>query len=82
MDLSGPGAGLRNVEMPIAEIESIFDSIFAGDQANRNEDGNCNGTINGLADGDSPSVDMVQVYGCHEDVYVPFHTDSILSFIY
>ncbi|KAA8642069.1 transcription factor domain-containing protein [Aspergillus tanneri] len=26
--LCGPGAGLRNVEMPLAEIDSIFDSIF------------------------------------------------------
>jgi hypothetical protein len=26
--LSDPGAGLRDVEMPIAEIESLFDSIF------------------------------------------------------
>ena len=80
MDLSGPGAGLRNVEMPIAEIESIFDSIFAGDQTNRNENGNCNGTIHGQADGDSPLVDMVQVYGSHEDVYVRLDVNPILSF--
>lgn len=26
--LCGPGAGLRNVEVPLAEIDSIFDSIF------------------------------------------------------
>jgi hypothetical protein len=25
---SEPGAGLSNVEMPIAEIETLFDSIF------------------------------------------------------
>ncbi|KAF9883969.1 hypothetical protein FE257_002410 [Aspergillus nanangensis] len=27
--LCGPGAGLRHVDMPLAEIDSIFDSIFA-----------------------------------------------------
>ena len=73
MDLSGPGAGLRNVEMPIAEIESIFDSIFAGDQAN----GNKSDTVNGLEDEDSPLVDMVQVYGSHEDVYVQLYENPI-----
>ena len=60
IDLSAPGAGLRSVEMPIAEIESIFDSIFAGDQ----------GSANGICveDGETPVVDMVQIYGSHGDM--------------
>lgn len=65
MDLSSPGAGLRNVEMPISEIESIFDSIFAGEQGSGHENGNEMSVA-------SPPVDMVQMYGSYEDMYVPF----------
>ncbi|XHG05075.1 hypothetical protein AWENTII_008325 [Aspergillus wentii] len=55
VNLSGPGAGLRNVETPIAEIESIFDSIFASDP--------------GAPVDTNPSVsDLVQIYGSNEDI--------------
>lgn len=60
MDLSEPGAGLRNVEMPIAEIESIFDSIFAGEQG---------GTEVPDANVHFPMVDLVQIYGSYGDMY-------------
>lgn len=69
MDLSSPGAGLRNIEMPISEIESIFDSIFAGEQGSGNESGNEISVA-------SPPVDMVQMYGSYEDMYVPFMTKA------
>ncbi|BCR88441.1 transcription factor domain-containing protein [Aspergillus chevalieri] len=59
MDLSEPGAGLRNVEMPIAEIESIFDSIFAGEQG---------GTEVPDANVHFPMVDLVQIYGSYGDI--------------
>lgn len=61
MDLSEPGAGLRNVEMPIAEIESIFDSIFAGEQG---------GTDVPNANVQFPIANLVQMYGSYEDMYV------------
>lgn len=61
MDLSEPGAGLRNVEMPIAEIESIFDSIFAGEQG---------GTDIPDANVHFPMADLVQIYGSYGDMYV------------
>lgn len=61
MDLSEPGAGLRNVEMPIAEIESIFESIFAGEQG---------GTDIPDANVHFPMADLVQIYGSYGDMYV------------
>ena len=60
IDLSAPGAGLRSVEMPISEIESVFGSIFAGDQ------GRSSDLV--VADGETPVVDMVQLYGSHGDM--------------
>lgn len=61
IDLSAPGAGLRSVDMPIAEMELIFDSIFDKDQGN--------GSDVGVVQNDEASVvDMVQLYGSHDDM--------------
>lgn len=46
--------------MPISEIESVFGSIFAGDQ------GRSSDLV--VADGETPVVDMVQLYGSHGDM--------------
>lgn len=60
IDLSAPGAGLRSVDMPIAEMELIFDSIFDKDQGNVSDIG--------VENDDAPVVDMVQLYGSHDDM--------------
>ncbi|RAK99643.1 transcription factor domain-containing protein [Aspergillus ibericus CBS 121593] len=54
--MCGPGAGLRNVGMPIAEIETIFDSVFARNPAE---------TDGGLH---TPRANTVQLYGSNEDI--------------
>lgn len=56
--LTDPGAGLPNVEMPISEIENIFDTIFAPP---REKD------ISSSASSSLPA-DVVQVYGSDEDM--------------
>jgi hypothetical protein len=55
--MSGPGAGLRSIDTPMEEIESIFDSVFApipGEAAHELD----------------PSLvsDLVQLYGSDEDM--------------
>lgn len=56
--LSDPGAGLCNVEMPIAEIENIFDSIFAPQKEKEKE-------LSGV----TPALtDAVQIYGSDQDM--------------
>ncbi|EAW19502.1 transcription factor domain-containing protein [Aspergillus fischeri NRRL 181] len=55
--MSGPGAGLRSIDTPMEEIESIFDSVFA--------------PIPGEATHElDPSLvsDLVQLYGSDEDI--------------
>lgn len=59
-ELSAPGAGLRSVDMPIAEMELIFDSIFEQDQGNTADIG--------VESNEPPVVDMVQLYGSHDDM--------------
>lgn len=57
--LSEPGAGLSNVEMPISEIETLFDSIFGPKH-------NATSSIN-----PPPSLHQhaqVQIYGSDEDM--------------
>lgn len=55
--LCGPGAGLRSVEMPFAEIDSIFDSIFGSNVDEINPSPN------------SKSVSSpVRLYGSNEDI--------------
>ncbi|KAH2081950.1 hypothetical protein KXX03_003845 [Aspergillus fumigatus] len=57
VDMSGPGAGLRSIDTPMEEIESIFDSVFA--------------PIPGEATQElDPSLasDLVQLYGSDEDM--------------
>ncbi|KAL5688725.1 hypothetical protein EMGR_000467 [Emarellia grisea] len=57
LDMSGPGAGLRSIDTPMEEIESIFDSVFA--------------PIPGEATQElDPSLasDLVQLYGSDEDM--------------
>ncbi|PYI10631.1 hypothetical protein BO78DRAFT_404096 [Aspergillus sclerotiicarbonarius CBS 121057] len=54
--MCGPGAGLRSVGMPIAEIESIFDSVFA-----RNPAETTRGSL-------APLANTVQLYGSNEDI--------------
>ncbi|KAJ9216516.1 transcriptional regulator family: Fungal Specific TF [Paecilomyces variotii] len=56
--LTDPGAGLPNVEMPISEIENIFDTIFAPP---REKD------ISSSASSSLPA-DVVQIYGSDEDI--------------
>jgi hypothetical protein len=55
--MSGPGAGLRSIDTPMEEIESIFDSVFApspGEAAHEL--------------GPSLVLDLVQLYGSDEDM--------------
>lgn len=57
MGMSGPGAGVRSVDTPMEEIESIFDSVFApiaGEPVHELD----------------PSLvsDLVQLYGSDEDM--------------
>ncbi|KAE8149922.1 C6 finger domain protein [Aspergillus avenaceus] len=54
--LCGQGAGLRSVEMPFAEIDSIFDSIFG---TNQNE---------ATSDRPGPESNPVRLYGSNEDI--------------
>ncbi|KAL2004046.1 hypothetical protein VTN02DRAFT_844 [Thermoascus thermophilus] len=57
--LSDPGAGLCNVEMPIAEIENIFDSIFAPQKEEKEKE----------SSGVTPApTDAVQIYGSDQDI--------------
>ncbi|GAB1194129.1 hypothetical protein APSETT444_003370 [Aspergillus pseudonomiae] len=55
--LCGPGAGLRSVEMPFAEIDSIFDSIFGAHADEINPDSNLKSVSN-----------PVRLYGSNEDM--------------
>lgn len=55
--LCGPGAGLRSVEMPFAEIDSIFDSIFGSNVDEINPSPNSKSVY-------SP----VRLYGSNEDI--------------
>jgi hypothetical protein len=57
MGMSGPGDGLRSVDTPMEEIESIFDSVFAPVPGQ---------PVNEL----DPSLvsDLVQLYGSDEDM--------------
>ncbi|PWY77261.1 hypothetical protein BO94DRAFT_588597 [Aspergillus sclerotioniger CBS 115572] len=55
--MCGPGAGLRNVGMPIAKIESIFDSVFAR-----------NSTKTSRGSQSAPLANTVQLYGSNEDI--------------
>ncbi|KAB8254354.1 C6 finger domain protein [Aspergillus pseudonomiae] len=55
--LCGPGAGLRSVEMPFAEIDSIFDSIFGAHADEINPDSNLKSVSN-----------PVRLYGSNEDI--------------
>ncbi|PKX90767.1 transcription factor domain-containing protein [Aspergillus novofumigatus IBT 16806] len=55
--MSGPGAGLRSIDTPMEEIESIFDSVFApipGEAAHELDP--------------SLASDLVQLYGSDEDI--------------
>ncbi|KAL1964561.1 hypothetical protein VTN77DRAFT_6858 [Rasamsonia byssochlamydoides] len=61
VSLSEPGAGLRNVEMSIAEIESIFDSIFAPER-----DDPISSNINNKTA--APMTHLVQIYASDQDV--------------
>lgn len=55
--LCGPGAGLRSVEMPFAEIDSIFDSIFGSNVDEIKPDPNSKSVSN-----------PVRLYGSNEDM--------------
>ncbi|KAL1847065.1 hypothetical protein Plec18170_008841 [Paecilomyces lecythidis] len=56
--LTDPGAGLPNVEMPISEIENIFDTIFAPSSEKEML----------TSDNGSLPTEVVQVYGSDEDI--------------
>lgn len=56
--LTDPGAGLPNVEMPISEIENIFDTIFAPSSEKEML----------TSDNGSLPTEVVQVYGSDEDM--------------
>ncbi|KAE8387401.1 C6 finger domain protein [Aspergillus alliaceus] len=55
--LCGPGAGLRSVEMPFADIDSIFDSIFGPNLDETNSNANSTFVSN-----------PVRLYGSNEDI--------------
>ncbi|KAE8371098.1 C6 finger domain protein [Aspergillus bertholletiae] len=55
--LCGPGAGLRSVEMPFAEIDSIFDSIFGSNSDEVHPDPKS-----------KPVSNPVRLYGSNEDI--------------
>ncbi|KAE8353863.1 hypothetical protein BDV28DRAFT_164621 [Aspergillus coremiiformis] len=55
--LCGPGAGLRSVEMPLAEIDSIFDSIFGQ-----------NGDEPDFDASSTSGANSVRLYGSNEDI--------------
>lgn len=57
MGMSGPGAGVRSVDTPMEEIDSIFDSVFAPIAGE---------PVHEL--GPSLVSDLVQLYGSDEDM--------------